>query len=435
MANYFNVVLGNVSPIELTAQGINNGDQFLYIRIDGGTNTLDIGTKVRTVLAPSGYDFSDEEALYKLQGPIINDITSGIYSLEVENNQDKTIPLLFKDIKISSYQYENTGYRLYWIIQRGTNYQQGSYSGFYTYPHNIQPSEIEISGSLTVDNKMKYKIHWNPIGNERNEHYHNGYDPYLFSVAAYKRPILSEIYYPSGTMLSGIYFDLDFYNPYSKLPETYYFTACNIGFKGNRSTYKEIVIDHNKLINTDIYFKNLDDVVFSSANPKMLKLVDEKIIDKEVLDRKRLSIGINDISVQDNVFVKQGAYVSPYYPLDVNLYTFSLKTIENIPNYPELDPYNVVQYFIEINSKWERISPINRGDEFDSSNILVPKILVFDKGINDNSQVKYIDSGIVKIFRIKIVFDLSGISEAKFVPPEIHDFKCIIYDKDQLNEL
>ena len=448
MANYFNLTLGSTDPIDLYAEAVNKNDPYIWVRVYGDY-TLSVGCKIRALIVPSGTVWEDGEILSKLQGPLLNDTSSGIYSTECVNNTDKDLPAFFNDIKINKvnniYNSENTEYELHWILQRGSDFKQGSYSGWYTYCHNIQPNEILISGGLTSNNSMEYMIHWNSLNNEESDQYVNYYGPYRIAIQyAYSDDFVkSWTYYPAGTMQSGIYFNLPFYDDRLdniQKPAMYQFNIANVGCNSSSqldSNVNTIFIDHQKFVDSDNNsFKNLDEYAFATAkvNTSLINKVDEKTITNDVIDRRRLSIGINDISVKDNVFVKQGVYVSPYYPLDVSLYTLSLKVDEHIPNYPGINPYDVVQYFIEINSSWERISPINREDE-SLNGELIPKILVFDKGTSDNSQIKYIDLSVVRIFRVKIVFDLTKITDSKFSPPEIRDFKCIIFDKDQLNEL
>ena len=458
MSNYFYANMGGGSGLTLSMRPINKGDANLYFRVEGNY-TLTPGAKVKAIIVPSGItnlpdpveSFSVAKLLTRLRSDkVYYDTTYGIFSIPGgENNSNDDIKLSFQDIKLNNidYYWENKIFDLHWITQLGSYESYGSISGIYSLPHNIQNNEIILSGYLCANSLMQYGVTWNTIENETDSSY--GVSPidgpYRFKVqyahnsgVAVSGGLTTWNYYPSTTMNSGIYFTLPFNDERTgyNIPAIYNFYLTNMGAGVNRSGSldKIITIDHQKFINSENYFKNLDDQVFTSPDPNKLKKVGTIGIDPGIISRKRLSIGINDISIKDNTYVKQGVYMSPYYPTDVNLYTLSLKVSENIPSYPNIDPYTVIRYFIEVNSRLERISPINRGDELINGE-LVPKILVFDKGQTTNTQIKYIEVSNVKIFRVKIVFDLTSLTESKFIPPEVSDFKCIIFDKDQLNEL
>lgn len=455
MANYYYASMGGASGVTLSMTPINKGDANLYFRVEGDY-TLVPGSKVKAIIVPSGIaslpdpseSYSVNGLLTRLRGDkVYYDTTYGIFSIPGgENNTDSDIKLSFNELKINDY-WENKRFDLHWIVQLGSYESYGSISGIYSLPHNVQNSEIIISGNLTTSGLMQYNVKWNSIANEGDGSYGAAPTdgPYRLKVqyawnsgVAVSGGLTTWTYYPSGTMLTGISFNIPYNDERTgyNTPAIYnfYLTNMRAGVNRSGSLDKVILIDHQKFTDSENYFKNLDDQVFTSPDPDKLKKVGTIAVDPGVINRRRLSIGVNDIAIKDNTYVKQGVYVSPYYPVDTNLYTLSLKTVESIPEYPNIDPYSVIQYFIEINSKWERISPINRGDEI-FNGILVPKILVFDKGQTSNSQVKYIEISNVKIFRVKIVFDLTNIEESKFIPPEVSDFKCIIFDKDQLNEL
>lgn len=454
MADYFYIDLGASARPVLTMTPVNKGDANLYFKVTPtGNFTLNPGSKVKAVIVPSGITtlsqpseaFSVSALLTRMRASQpYNDSSLGIYSLiGGENNSSEDVILSFSDLKINDYTWENTPFNIHWLYQRGSGEAYGSESGIYSLPHNIQNSEIIISG-LLVDsgNLMRYTLYWDSITNAASTNYGTaGYatGPYRVLVNyVYNSGSLiasgfpSWVYYPSTIFTNGISFDLPYNDPRSNSPAVYNFNIANIGasLTQSGSLNKVIKIDHQKFISSENYFKNLDREVFNSPNPALLKKVPDDIkIEANVINRKRLSIGINDIAIKNNTYVKQGVYVSPYYPLDFNIYTFSLKVKEFIPKYKDLISYDVVKYYGEFNSKWERISPITRGDELEG-NDLVPKLLVFDKGLGTGN-VKYLELGNVRSFRIKIVFDLSNIKESNFISPEIYDYKCIIFNKDQ----
>jgi len=453
MAEYFYADLGSVTSPSLNLESVNKGDSNLYFKITPtGNYTLTPGSVVKAIIVPSNTTtlsspsgaFSVSGLLTRLRGSKpYNDSSLGIYSvIGGENNSSSNVYLSFSDIKINNYAWENTSFDLHWLFQRGNVESYGSVSGVYSLPHNIQNNEVVISG-LLIDsgNLMRYNLYWNNITNEGSTNYGSGSyadGPYRCLVNyAWNSGVVDVTgfvdwnYYPSGVFSSGITFDIPYMDPRINAPAIYNFNIANVGagLDQSGSLIKVIKIDHQSFIDSENYFKNMDDEVFNSPNISFLKKVDEIKIEPGIINRKRLSIGINDIAIKNNTYVKQGFYISPYYPLDFNIYTFSLKVKEYIPEYDGLNQYDIIKYFCEFNSKWERISPITRGDEL-YNGILIPKLFVFDSGTN-TSNVKYLEFGNVRSFRIKIVFDLSSIKDNKFISPEIYDYKCMIFNKDQ----
>ena len=462
MANFFKTDLGGTTAVDLSLVAVNKyGDQKLYFRIVPAANyILQPEAKIRVMIAPSSAGLVEATAIPLLKTGK-NDITNGYFFVQGgENNTSVEDILSFNDIVIQDKTWENQTFRLYWLTTRGTDELYGeNLTDIYSLPHNIQGSEVVISGNMiNAGTAMQYRLFWDSIANEGSLDY--GSEPtdgpycvnvvhgYAWSRGEYGTTVsgfTNPIFYPSGIMTSGIVINVPFYDERrtQQLPAIYKFRLWNVTADSTPSqkfatTSLDIEIDHGKLIyDNSKSFNSLDEYVFNTADKKNLVKINEIPIEENVIDRKRLSIGINDISIKDNSYVKQGIYVSPAYPLDFNIYTFSLRVDEFIPNYPNIDPYNVVKYFVEFNSnKWEAISPINRKDEI-VDNQLIPKLFILDKAVEDaGSQVKYskYDSN-VNTFRIKIVFDLSSISDERFIPPEIRDYKCIVYDKDQFFNL
>ena len=463
MANFFKTDLGSTEVANLSLEAINKyGDNKLYFRVNSESNyILQPDTKVRALIAPSSASLSASDA----SGLLVtgkDDNTNGyFYTNGGANYTTQEDILSFNDIEISDISWENQTFRLYWLITRGPEVLYGSNENdIYSLPHNIQGSEVIISGNLIdIDSKMQYRITWNSIQNEGSTDYGsipndgpywiNVLYSYSFTRGDYGSSVsgfTSPLFHPSGVMSSGIVFELPFYDPRrtQELPASYKLRIANVTASGNTdikpgSSILEVELDHGKLLNNNIKsFKSVDEYVFNSPDKSKLVKVKEILIDDNVINRKRLSIGINDISIKENSYVKQGVYISPSYPLDFNIYTFSLRVDEFIPDYPNLNKYDIVKYFVEFNSnKWEQISPLGRKDEINNS-VLIPKIFILDKSPQEEiiSEVKYIQyNSNINLFRLKIVFDLSGIIDEKFIPPEIRDYKCIIYDKNQFFNL
>ncbi|MCK9428876.1 MAG: hypothetical protein M0R17_02545 [Candidatus Omnitrophica bacterium] len=451
MSNNFYISLGSLSGINLYFDSLNKGDSNLYFKVYSNEIQIPPQTKIKAIIVPSGISnlpdpdtaFSVSELLVRLRSDkIYSDDDYGLYSVYGgSNNTSSNINPSFNDVKIGT-MWENSVFDIHWIIQRNNVETYGSYSGVWSLPHNIQNQEVIISGQLISDDTMHYTLNWSGISNEGSLLYnYPTYGPYRMYVShAYDvndtvSGFTNYVYYPSGTFISGVSFNLPYNDPRTNTPAIYLFNLLNVSaYSGIRfnSSPKIITVDHAQL-NSTSYFKNLDNEVFSSPDVNKLKKVDEVLIESNVINRKRLSIGINDICIKNNIYMKQGVYVSNYYPVDFNIYTFSLKVDEFIPDYENINKYNIVKYFIEFNSKYEQISPISRSDEF-LDNKLIPKLLIFDKG-QDINHIKYLNYENVRSFRIKILFDLSFLTDNKFISPEIFDYKCILYSKEQFLSL
>lgn len=453
MSNYLYADIGSTSELSLSAYSLNRGDSNLYFRIYTADNyVLSPGSYVRAIFVPSGITtLSEPIESYSLSGLLVrlrsgktfNDNTYGIFSaIGGENNSSVNDYLSFNEIKITDYSWENTNFNLHWITVKNSIETYGSISGIWSYPHNVQNNEIQISGSMSSSgNLMNYSVKWNSINNEGSTEYGSSPSdgPYKLTVTnlsdhSYASGFSDWIYYPSGTMSSGIYFSLPFNDERLNFtsPAMYNFHIANVSASSNKneSNEKIIEINHQKFIDNDNFFKNLDSQVFTSPDISKLQKVGEIKIDKDVINRRRLSIGINDISVNSNKYLKNGTYISKYYPLDFNIYTFSLKVIENIPTIENINPYELVKYYIEFNSIWEPISPINRNDEY-LNGALLPKLYIFDKGEN-TSYIKYIENPNIATFRVKILFDMTLVNTDNFVSPEIIDYKCLVLNKEKV---
>lgn len=459
MATYFKTDLGLTETVNLGLEAVPSNDEYIYFKITGTENyILQPGSKIRAIIVPSDSVVPTGEiaALLRIQNSK-DDINNGYFFAQGgENNTTKDDILSFSKIKIDNYSWENTKFDLHWMIIRGTDeIYENNLCNIYSLPHRIQSSEVSISGNLLNDGEfIQYRVIWNSINNEGSDEYGSlpNDGPYMLNVKhkyglnryGSSEPVSgfsTPVFYGSGVMSTGVVFDVPFYDTrkeFQNIPAIYNFELYNItaGNEKPGSIPFVVTMDHQNLIDSNSYFKDLDRYTFQHASKDKLKKVAEIQIEPNIINRKRLSIGINDISVKNNTYVKQGIYISKPYNLDFNLYTFSMKVTEVIPFYPNVDPYQIVQYFIEFNSnQWERISPINRKDEFDKGQ-LVPKLFIFDKSNDIQSNIKYISyNSNINSFRVKITFDLSSLIDSKFSPPEIHDYKCIVYDKNQFFNL
>lgn len=456
MANYFTAILGSGNVAALSLQPVNRGDAYVYLRVSGIENfIIRPSEKVTAMVAPYATPLSSGVATTLLrQTNPNNNVDNGYFFFNGGHNTTQLDDgLSYSDLKIPT-QWENTEFNIYWLQTfGGTEAYGNNLTPVYTYPHNLQPGEIVISGNLTTNDVMSYSILLDGIANDDDTNYGipPADGPYAINVT-YKYPsdpvidvsgFSDWIYYGSGVISSGISFDLPFHDPrdsFKNVPAIYDFHLAYISASTDKPGSKPLVVtlNHANLIDSSQYYKNLDKVVFSRADERKLRRVGEVAIPPGTIDRKRISVGINDIAIKDNTYVKKGTYVSPYYPLDFQLYTFSFKVKESIPSYGDLNPYDLVKYYLEFNNNtWERISPLERDAEYEDG-ILVPKMFVFDQSSSEtgSENVKFLNYGSsINVFRVKITFDLTAVTDSKFPPPEINDYTCVMFDKGQFLNL
>lgn len=434
MANYINInFVDELDTIALKLNARNNSDSHLYFDIlyDGSSFDVHPDEEIRVLVAPSSASLSSADASgMLLRDNRKDDSGQGYYYTSFINSTDSTQSISFDPIQISTNNWENTKFDLHWLRKFGSYSEHGSnVTGVYSLPHNIQPDEIYVSGVLSNNNQINYNVKWNSITNESGCAY---YLQAKYLDGTFANDFTDYKSYASGTMSSGINFDLPFNNEYADAPAIYNFQFYNSGV-GGVSDIVSVKLNHQELLTTD-YLRTLDNETFTAPNPDNIQLYDNILIDAGTIDRKRMSIGINDIAVSSNSYVKEGTYVSKPYILDIVPYSFALRIKEFIPDYgANVNPYDVIKYYVEFNSKeWLRISPINRSDEF-SNNKLIPKLIIFDVGENSDPNVFYTNfESNIHIFRVKIVFDVSFLNIFQFAPPEVYDYKSIVYSKNQL---
>ena len=468
MANDFVTVLDSQSSVGITLAPLNLGNEFLYLALypDVTTYPMSPTQKLRAVVIPSGHGLSDTVISGMLRDENTTDeYDSGIYYQQNKNNSSDVRYLYLNTIKIDNISYENTIYDVYWLNSLGDAHIFGSNNtGYYTFPHNIQPHEVSMSGTLISDStNLQYTVVFNNITNENSITYSGAANdppdaPYYAHVTYLhldedetyvSGQIGSGIYYDAGNAGSGITFNLPFYDlrpPAPTTPAVYKLQINNNSASSTKpgSTPLDITLDHSSMSNgsTSVgsFIKDLDSLASSTPNIKNIKKIEEDVyIEPDVIDRRRLSIRIEDVAIRENTYKRIGTFISEYTNLDYNMYTFSIRVKEFIPEYPDINKYDTIKYFIEFNNnEWEQISPINRSTEVFSTSKFIPKLFVFDlpPDESDLGSVKYLNYiSATNSFRIKIEFDLSSIKEAKFTPPEVMGYRAIIFDKAQFLDL
>lgn len=468
MPDHTTISIGSASNAGLRLVAHNNGreDPAVYFKLQSAAGmSIQPSEVVKALIVPhDDPTMTAAEASGLLAGATqTDDVSRGLYYsiYQNETNEVKTITEL-PQVRLQDLTYENTKFDLYWLQNLGSQVIFDSdTSGTYSWPHNPQAQEVRIAGELINQNtRVRYNVTWGPIANEGDTGY-GASGPYLFALG-YRNtwytatnvveavvdgnPVqfsgsLDYETFGSGVAPSGITVEVPYYDPrptFSGVPANYMFWV-NYNTPLPDQTGAQVLpvpINHQDMGTN--FLADLDSFVATQLNPANLRKVNELKIDRDTIIRRRMSIGVKDIVVKQNTYKKKGVYISLPYTSEFGIYTMSMKVDEFIPDYPDLDPYNVVQYWLQFNNKdWERLSPVNRGTELDLNGNAVPKLMVFDRDPGDaGSNIRFLDYGTdVSVFRVKIVFDASAVPDAQFIPPEVRDYDCIIFDKNQLLEI
>lgn len=456
MPTSFSVYFPTPTPQDFSLIPFNTGDRDLGFQVSGDALSLTLAPeeRVKWMLKPSGLALTDTQMSGILRGQTTDDRDAGQFFAYLENTTRTE-----QDFSLPSFRFpanwENTQFTLSWLrwIPATTYNTFGkNANGVYSYPHNIDPSEVTISGRVSgdIEQSVNYTVFYSGLTNEGSIDYAGGnHQPYMFKVqysypdyvnspyTIYASGFNGWEFYPSGVMTSsGISFDLPFYdqrNQQNNIPATYTFFMnyqC-ADPSGITSTPLQVVLNHAFI--RDNFYADLTSLAVSQPKDEDLHEVDSINIPDDIISRRRLAIGIEDIKSVERVFEKDGVYISNAYNLDFSIYTFSLKVNEVIPDYDGIDKWTTVKYYVSFNNgEWLRISPIERDTESDAG-VTIPKLFVFDaiENEDDESLIQYVNvDGLVNNFRIKIVIDLSALQDTVFVPPEIRNYKCMIFDKE-----
>lgn len=472
MGKTVSIVTGAISSQGFTLRPHNHSSNHLafYMYPSGSTSAYYNAApqeEIRFLLSPHDSPLLSSTASGLLLGNRVDSVESGYYFTHFKNEESKARNLMMWKFIPDAKVWDNTKFDLHWLKIREADdtLVYGSYlSGIYSYPHRITQDEVTVSASIsnellgdsTVDLTIQYSGIHNATAPEYGTPPTNG--PYYARVQRFDGTNPSgwendlKVFYGEGASESGINITLPYYDTRATKQDipAHYFVWINNYWAGYNTqtpllgtydpTYQEFQLE----IPVNELQKGWDEFKKKSKEYDIENL--EKIPGGDIripagkIDRRRCSIGIKDVYINDVSYHKNGTYISQYYPLDFNIYTFSMKVDEFIPEYPNVNPYDVVQYFIEFNNlDWMRISPTTRGDEFDSEGMIVPKMFVFDRLIEEErrkyNNVKFIDIDIpVNSFRVKIVLDITSVTDAKVIPPSIKDYRCIIFDRDRLLE-
>lgn len=457
------------STADLLISGYNNGpsDPNVYLRLCAASSfTLLPGETLRALIVPTSVGMTPTVASGHLLDASYSDaINAGRLLYTIENDTYSSVTYGAADKVLYTFKpldkaFENTMFDLHWLqhVDIASNLY-GNYTGIaYTYPHNLQASEVGLTMEPINSGYVRYYFDFPEVVNSGHALYTGTHQPYnigfYYPKGGYSLGNIASglingktVRYPLGVLSgyapsinTGFVLDLLLNDPRTgatKVPGAYDIFLGYSGVTRLASTPLVIYSKHYDFLKNKL--PALDSAVSTSLDISKLEKVGEVPIDKnvDVIKRERLSVGIKDIAIKENSYEKRGSYISPRYTHDNGLYTFSLKVKETIPPYPSVDPYSTVRYFVEFNGiSWEPISPTSRGVEYDNRGKVIPKLIVFDKGPGGEIEgVKYLNLvANITSFRIKISFDITK-TVGLVVPPEVWDYRCTIFDKKQLLEL
>jgi hypothetical protein len=410
------------------------------------------------LIVPSGVIAGAITASGLLDGSKLNNDTLGIYYSRYSNGDGDTSPEF--NIHVSNKAlFENTKFYLYWHQYRDADsysYYGSNANGVYSYPHKITQDELLLTSStsnLLGSGMLSVAVQYRNIVNDNSVDYGSN-KPYMIGIRTGDKPDSAGVDgwipasgFDAGSAESGIIVNLPYYTS-SNTPAVYWMTVANewAGWEINTAMQNNSTFHTYYDYKLNISVKHLEELTLNfgkSSNNYYdadLKKVenDEQEITPYIINRRRASIGIKDISLVENTFTKKvGTYISNAYVLDFLAYTFTLKVSEFLPDYKSYNKYDTVKYYVQFNNQeWIRVSPISRPDEYDKNNKLIPKMFVFDQDVNKSNtfnNIQFLElSTPVNLFSIKIEFDFTSVVDEDFVPAEVRDYKAVIFDRNQL---
>lgn len=456
MADSFILNLDAREHVDLTLSGYPSSRVSMRIRNASGISLLP-GETLTAMIVPSSSGITPAVASgMLLNRGLIDRPSEGLLTYRLQNTRtSKWTGSIYKILSFQDYDFENIPFDLHWIqTLSGQPNWYDNYTGVYSYPHNLQPGEVSMEMEPISGQYVRYSIQFLELNNSGDVLYSGAHQPYQFGFYYYnagdKTASLTGVINGSPYVFgynevsgfappnnTGITFELPIYDPRSnnEAEATYRIQIGYMGATGNSSILLNIKSDHDKFLHNIL--QDLETKISGSFDQTGMQKVGEILIPKNTITRNRLSIGIKDIVVNKNTYNKQGVYISPWFISEKGVYTFSLKVKETIPAYPGIDPYSTVKYFVDFNNLgWEQISPLSRNQELDELGNPIPKLLILDKDIGDHSaNVRYLDyTTNITNFRLRIVFDITAV-EGQPIPPEIKDYRCVVFDKTQLLEI
>ena len=176
-------------------------------------------------------------------------------------------------------------------------------------------------------------------------------------------------------------------------PNNVRFNAENL----NKDLYSSAIYDKSQLIpkltnpnefkKDTILSKNLNILIKNSKNSNLEGLSEQNFsvplkIAREPLPAKRMSIGIRDVSLYNQVYENSADIISKPYLFDSPVESVMLDVQSNSDNFSTLGGYIKSYISLDEGKKWIEISPVQRGFNVEgSSSEAIPEIITFNQNI------------------------------------------------------
>lgn len=144
-------------------------------------------------------------------------------------------------------------------------------------------------------------------------------------------------------------------------------------------TYEVDIEFNNQPLVVDLSSVQFEDVSYSVTPSQREYLVPIRL-EKQILQAKRMSIGIRDISVYRETYKNSAEMVSKVYNYDTPIESVSI-SVDSLLNSDNFDIPNVNYYISVEEGKWIPISPI----QLDFSGI--SEVVVFNKNVSDSYRI------------------------------------------------
>ena len=314
--------------------------------------------------------------------------------------------------------------------------------------HQPIPANLNITSSLVSVDAQNTNIqvnfgHKNDVNNDDITS-----SPYAYKIKVYN--INDDIWLePDGTEI-----------PSGDSTSNNYFASGNFSIVAPFKTDSEVDGGFDKLYTQDLYISYYDqegvptkDLIINTGDIHIassdfddgfikgftqleLKKIEEVPIRNDVSKKYRYSVGIEDIGINNEIYTKEGSYISRFYTIDNPIYTFNFNVKEMIPQIENLNPYDVIKYYVSFHGKdWIRISPVNRDHEYDVDGVIIPKFIVLDDINMGNISTEILElkyDFAAYLFKMRIDFDMSTMDTGNFVSPAVDYFECNITDRNSI---
>lgn len=160
--------------------------------------------------------------------------------------------------------------------------------------------------------------------------------------------------------------------------------------------------------------------------------------------RSRMATGLRDIDLVVVQYNEKGTYVSTPYTSEKPIYALSIEANESNVPITGFKIWDTVKWYIQFeindNGKWYRISPKPRVNELDSAGKNVPNIYVLDTNLFAEDRVMDLYNTVAFVnlnkeqynFRIKVEMDTNVTGSRGRWTPQIFDYRVSVIDREAL---